>query len=107
MSDKELKKLKNMSDEEGEIIKRLDILINLTLKQQKEVPVKKGELEKLVKIFYGMGLEDYKKISNILEVKNPISVANILTKLKEKKKSKFKAKLKEKEAVTGDISGQN
>lgn len=69
-------------DKEDDIIKRLDVLIHLCLRQQKEIPAGKKNMESLVKIFYKCGIDDYRTISNIIGVKNPKSVGNILTRLK-------------------------
>ena len=60
---------------DNEIAKRLNILIRLYLKQQKEIPVTKKNMKDVVKIFY-------KSIAGIIGAKNPVSVANILTELK-------------------------
>jgi hypothetical protein len=79
-------------DKEDEIIKRLDVLINLTLKQQKAIPATKKNMESIVKMFLDMGIDDYKEIARIIETKNPVSVANILTRLKGTKGSRKKKK---------------
>jgi hypothetical protein len=78
-----------MSKEE-EIIKRLDVLIHLILKQQKEIPVTKKNMENLVRMFHGIGLDDYKSIAKIIGAKNPKSVGNILTRLKGTKRKKIR-----------------
>lgn len=80
-------------NKEEEIIKRLDVLIHLILKQQKEIPVTKKNMENLVGMFYSIGLDDYKSISKIIGAKNPVSVANILTRLKGTKGTKKKVKM--------------
>ena len=67
---------------DSEITKRLDILIHLILRQQKEIPVTKKNMKDVVAIFYQCGMDDYKSIAGIISAKNPVSVANILTKLK-------------------------
>lgn len=68
-----------------EVTKRLDLLIHLILKQQKELPATPKNMEDLVKIFYQIGIDDYKTISKIIGAKNPKSVSNILTRLKGRK----------------------
>ena len=73
-------------NKEEEIIKRLDVLIHLIVKQQKEIPVTKKNMEDVVGMFYRIGLDDYKSIAKIIGAKNPVSVANILTRLKGTKK---------------------
>ncbi len=77
---------------EEDIVKRLDILISLSLKQQEEVPVTKKNMRDVVSMLYRMGLDDYKTIAQIIGSKNPISVANILTKLKVTKRGKKNGK---------------
>lgn len=70
-------------DKEDDMIKRLDLLIHLCLKQQKEIPPTKKNMKNLVKMFYDCGVDDYKAIARMIGAKNPVSVANILTRLKQ------------------------
>ncbi len=76
---------KNEPAEENEILSRLDVIIYLLLKEQKQLPTSKKNMEELVKMLKGLGIEDYKSIAKIINA-NPGSVANILTRLKGSKK---------------------
>jgi hypothetical protein len=46
-------------DRDSETAKRLNILIRLCLRQQKEIPVTKKNMKDIVTIFYQCGMEDY------------------------------------------------
>lgn len=71
---------------DDEVIKRLDVLISLNLKQQGELPVTKNSMTSIVKLLYEAGIDDYITISKIIGAKNPGSVANIISKLKKTSK---------------------